>query len=158
MNVSNRSTLAAAIAFAIANPAAHAADAPAGQILFVSGAVKIVDAKGIERDAKKGDRIGPDEHVVTGAGAIGQIKMPDGGLIGVRPDSDLRFDQPKAGDASGERVVFLSKGAVRIVNVEGGRDRPLPMLLQTFLPTPRHGSLLSGLMPSEKEQIARRAS
>jgi hypothetical protein len=71
--------------------------------------------------------------MVTGGGAIGQIKMPDGSLIGVRPDSDLKFDKPKPGDGRGadDRVVFLSKGAVRIVNVEGGQDKPLPLLLQT---------------------------
>lgn len=110
--------------------AAMAADAPAGQVLFVSGEVKIVDALGVERIARKGDRIGPDEHVRTGGGAIGQIKMPDGSLIGVRPDSDLRFDKPKPGDGN-EHVVFLSKGAVRVVNVESGAEKLLPLMLQT---------------------------
>jgi hypothetical protein len=122
------------MAFALGLPGvAFAADVPAGQILFVSGVVKIVDAAGVERLAKKGDKILPDEHMVTAGGAIGQIKMPDGSLIGVRPDSDLKFDKPKAGDGRGvdERIVFLSKGAVRIVNVEGGQDKPLPLMLQT---------------------------
>lgn len=132
MKTLNRITWIVALAFVIMGQrAALAADTAAGQLLFVSGAVKIVDAFGVERTARKGDRIGPEEHVVTGAGAIGQIKLPDGSLIGVRPDSDLMLDKPRSGNGPDERVVYLSKGAVRIVNVEGGKDKPLPVLLQT---------------------------
>lgn len=126
---------ACAITLAMGLPGvAFAADAPAGQLLFVSGVVKIVDAAGKERPAKKGDGIAPGERIVTDGGAMGQIKMSDGSLIGVRHDSDLKVDKLNPGGSQGpdERVMFLSKGAVRIVNVENGdKEKHLPVLLQT---------------------------
>jgi hypothetical protein len=131
----NRINQACAVALALVFPgAAMAADAPAGQLLFVSGLVTIVDTKGIERPATKGDKIGPGERLVTGGGAIGQIKLSDGSLIGLRSDSDLKLDAMKPADVKGpaERVMFLSKGAVRVVNVDSGdREKHLPVLLQT---------------------------
>jgi hypothetical protein len=130
----NRINQACAVALALVFPgAAMAADAPAGQLLFVSGRVTIVDAKGVERPAIKGGAIGPGERLVTGGGAIGQIKLSDGSLIGLRSDSDLKLDAMKPADGKGpaERVMFLSKGAVRVVNVDGDRQKHLPVLLQT---------------------------
>ena len=67
---------------------------PAGTVLFSSGELQIIDPSGVSRVGKAGDLLQPGERVVAPEGGICQVKMWDGSLIGLRPDSEIKFDLP----------------------------------------------------------------
>lgn len=64
----------------------------AGHAQFVSGQVQIANAAGQTRGLQKGDAVHESDTVMTAKGASAQIKMRDGGMIAIRPDSKLKFD------------------------------------------------------------------
>lgn len=88
----------------------------AGRIQFVVGDVRIVGADGRERAAQKGGEVGELESILTGNGAQAQIKMIDGGLLALRPDTQLQLDAYVFDhrNAQAERAWFtLLKGGLR---------------------------------------------
>lgn len=64
----------------------------AGRIQFVAGDVRIVGSDGRERAAQKGGEVLELESILTGNGAQAQIKMIDGGLLALRPDTQIKLD------------------------------------------------------------------
>lgn len=70
--------------------AAHAGIA--GNVQFVNGHVQITNAVGQTRILQKSDAVHESDTLTTAKNSTAQIKMRDGGLIAVRPDSQLRFD------------------------------------------------------------------
>jgi hypothetical protein len=97
----------------IACPAlSHAA---AGHFQFISGEVQVLNSAGQSRIAKKGDEINQGDTVVTAKTASAQIKMQDGGILAVRPDSKLRidtFNYNGSEDGSEKGVFSLLQGGV----------------------------------------------
>ena len=64
----------------------------AGHVQFVNGNVQITNSTGKTRTLQKGDAVHESDTLTTAKEASAQIKMRDGGLIAVRPDSQLKFD------------------------------------------------------------------
>lgn len=103
--------------FAAISAATCVAASPAATLLFAQDGTQIVDTNGVARSAKKGDVVQSGERLLTAAGAISQIQLPDGSLIGVRPDSELRLGVDTAGPQSAPSVTLL-QGAARVIGSE----------------------------------------
>lgn len=84
----------------------------AGHVQFVNGDVQITNTAGQARTMQKGDAVHESDTVATEKNGSAQIKMRDGGLIAVRPDSQLKFDS----------FVFMGK--------EDGKDRSFFSLMK----------------------------
>lgn len=119
------------IALAAALPCAvHAAD-PIGKVIFQSGGAFIVDAAGKQRAANKGDLILPGERLVTGANTLTQVKMRDGSFVGLRPGTDLKFQEMRLTGKDAGQDVALNSGSIRVLNLPGdGAVKPLPVNVQ----------------------------
>lgn len=66
----------------------------------------------------RGDTLQTGERLLTPPGAISQVLLPDGSLIGMRPESELRLDPPAAGSDSKAPVLALVQGTVRVITSE----------------------------------------
>lgn len=65
----------------------------AGQVQFVNGNVQLSNASGQSRSLQKGDAVSEGDTLTSAAAASAQIRMQDGGLVAVRPETQLKFDQ-----------------------------------------------------------------
>jgi len=90
----------------------------AGTLLFAQPGTQIVSATGVARAAAKGDVLQTGERLLTPAGAISQVLLPDGSLIGMRPDSELKIDAAPAGSDNKAPVVGLVSGSARVIGAE----------------------------------------
>lgn len=98
--------------------------AVAGHVQFVSGDVQISSPSGQVHAAQKGDAINEGDTLTAAQKASAQIKMQDGGIVAVRPDTRMRFDQfAFAGKEDGSEKSFFSlfKGGFRAVTGLIGR-------------------------------------
>jgi hypothetical protein len=105
-----------AVCLVLFGQAAHAGIA--GNAQFVNGSVQITNAAGQTRSLQKGDAVHESDTVTTAKGATAQIRMRDGGLVAVRPDSRLRFDSfVFTGDEDGNERSFFSllRGGFRAI-------------------------------------------
>lgn len=97
----------------------------AAQVIFTNDKLTVIDAKGVERKVSQGEFIQPGERVVTPPGVIGQIRLPDGTLIGARPGTDLKLEGILK--SLGKNVIVLNEGNVRVINVEPPKGpKPMP--------------------------------
>lgn len=90
----------------------------AGQARFVNGDVHITNIEGKTRALNKGDSVYESDTITTAKGASAQIKLLDGGLIAVRPDSQLKFDSfVFTGEDDGKDKSFFSllRGGFRAI-------------------------------------------
>ena len=119
------------VALAGLQPVTAPAAEPIGKVIFQSGGAFIVDAAGRQRAASKGDLIMPGERLVTGNNALTQVKMRDGSFVGLRPGTDLKFQEMRLTGKDAGQDVALNTGSIRVLNlpVEGGA-KPLPMHVQ----------------------------
>ncbi len=98
----------------------------AAQVIFTNDKLTVIDAKGIERTVKQGEFIQPGERVLTPPGVIGQIRLPDGTLLGARPGTDIKLEAILK--TLGKNVLVLNEGNVRVINVEPPKGpKPMPM-------------------------------
>lgn len=98
----------------------------AAQVIFTNDKLTVIDAKGVERKVGQGEFIQPGERVLTPPGVIGQIKLPDGTLLGARPGTDLKLEAILK--SLGKNVLVLNEGNVRVVNIEPTKGpKPMPM-------------------------------
>ncbi|MBX9965055.1 MAG: FecR domain-containing protein [Burkholderiales bacterium] len=130
MNTPLRS-LTLTIALAIGVPFAALAADPVGKVIFQSGGAMIVDAAGKQRPASKGDLIMPGERLVTGDNALTQVKMRDGSFVGLRPGTDLKFQEMRLAGKDAGQDVALTSGSIRVLNLPGdGTLKPVPVNVQ----------------------------
>jgi len=90
----------------------------AGHAQFVSGQVQITSASGKVRSLKKADVVNESDTLTTAKDSSAQIKMLDGGLVAVRPDSQLKFDSfVFTGEEDGNERSFFSllRGGFRAI-------------------------------------------
>lgn len=103
-----------------------AAFAAAGKIQFTAGEVKIVNAQKAERVAQKGEALESGDTIVTGASGSVQVALADGGLIAVRPNSQLKIDDyaysGKADDSKNKSFFSLGKGTFRSITGAIGQN------------------------------------
>jgi len=129
--------------------------APAATLLFSQPGTQILDENGLPRPAKRGDVLQTGERLVTPPGAISQLRLPDGSLLGMRPDSELKIDLPPQASDQAQRTVSLRRGTVRVVGAElMDAKRPSHFTLQTGLATLKlqGADLESALVPPESGQ------
>ena len=102
--------------------------AAAGKIQFVAGVAKIINDKKIERPALKGEAVEQGDSILTGANGAVQVALADGGLLAVRPSTQMRIDayvySGKAADDNNKSFFSLAKGTFRsITGVIGQHNR-----------------------------------
>jgi hypothetical protein len=106
----------------------------AGHVQFVAGDVRIVDAAGQERAAQKGREVSEGETVLTAANGSAQLKMIDGGILALRPDTQLKVDTyvfHGAEDGSENALLSLAKGGLRTITGLIGRHNKEKLKLRT---------------------------
>ncbi len=94
------------------------AEAAAGRFQFVVGEVKVLDAAGKERPARKGGEVNEGESILSGASGTAQILLVDGGILAVRPETRMKIDEYKfdGKDDGSERSFFsIVKGGFRSI-------------------------------------------
>lgn len=123
--------IAAGIAIGLAAAPAFAQSGEAAQVIFTNDKLTVIDAKGVERVVRQGDFIQPGERLITPPGVVGQIKLPDGTLLGARPGTDLKLDSIVK--SLGKNVLVLNEGNVRVINVEPPTG-PKPMPVDVISP------------------------
>lgn len=115
-------------------PAGNAFAATAGVFQFVAGDVKVGLAAGSERPATKGALISVGDTVTTAPASMAQIKMGDGAVIVVQPESRLKVAEFRyAGKEDGtEKVTFrLEQGGFRSVTGAIGHTNKSNYLIET---------------------------
>jgi hypothetical protein len=84
-----------------------------GTIKTVVGEVKAIDASGVERILQAGDKVFPNETIVTGAGALVLVEFANGTHLDLASASQIVLDtevfnpataQPKEGELTAEQI------------------------------------------------------
>lgn len=90
----------------------------AGHAQFVNGQVLLSSTNGQSKPLQKGDAVSEGDTLTSATAASAQIRMQDGGLVAVRPDTQLKFDQfvfNGKQDGSERSFFSLLKGGFRAV-------------------------------------------
>ena len=106
----------------------------AGVVQFVAGDVKLVRADGAERMARKGVPVSVGDTLATANGALAQLKMGDGAIVVVQPESRLTVAEfHYAGREDGmEKVRYrLERGGFRAVTGAIGRTHKNSYMIET---------------------------
>ena len=106
----------------------------AGVVQFAAGDVKVVSASGSERAARKGAPVSVGDTLLTAPGALAQLKMGDGAIVVVQPESRLTVAEfHYAGVEDGmEKVRYrLDRGGFRAVTGAIGRTHKKNYLIET---------------------------
>src|SRR5712671_5212313 len=104
--------------FAAAGTAGAQATQAAGQFLSVAGDVRIVARDGAQRPAARAAEFREGESIVTGPGALGQVRMADGTLMSVRADTEMkldRFSYTGQNDTDPSFLLSVVKGGFRTI-------------------------------------------
>jgi hypothetical protein len=107
----------AAAMLATAADHARAQGAPV-QFVAVVGDVRILGRDGAQRPAARGGELREGDTILTGASALAQLRLADGGMISVRGDTELKLDRfAYAGknDRGANLLLSLLKGGFRSV-------------------------------------------
>jgi hypothetical protein len=106
----------------------------AGVFQFVVGDVRLMPVAGSERAPRKGTPLSVGDTVATGNGAVAQIKMGDGAIVVVQPESRLTvtvFSYAGKEDGSEKVVYRLERGGFRTVTGAIGRSNKSNYLIET---------------------------
>ena len=114
--------------FAATTGAVRAQGAPAGQFVAVVGEVRLVGRDGAPRVAERGGELREGDTVATGANALVQIRLADGGFLSIRADTETtleRFAYAGSEDKNASMLVSLLKGGFRsVTGLIGQLNRP----------------------------------
>ena len=122
-----------AVAF-IAAGFSNALYAAGGKFQFVTGDVQVLNASGQQRVAKMGESVMQGETLISGKPALAQIKMDDGGVLVLWPNSRLKISVYQYnGKLDGtERAEYaLTQGGVRSITGEIGKVNRANYKMQT---------------------------
>ncbi len=112
--------------------------APAGTLLFAQPGSEIVGNNGLARPAKRGAILEEGERLRTPVGAISQLLLPDGSLVGMRPGSELKLDLPTNASDKAKQMISLLQGSARVIGSElMDATKPSGFTLQSGLATLR---------------------
>jgi hypothetical protein len=106
----------------------------AGAFQFVAGEVKVTLASGAERPARKGTPVDVGDTITTAKNAMAQIKMGDGAIVVVQPDSRVTVaEYHYSGHEDGsENVRFrLDQGGFRAITGAIGHTHKNNYLIET---------------------------
>ena len=108
------------------------AGAVAGRVELVEGDVRVLDVNRNARRPKAGDEIHAGDSIVTGADGEVHLDMEDGGYMGVRPNTNLRFAEFRADGGDGDRSILdLVEGSFRAVTGWIGKLGPKSYAVRT---------------------------
>jgi hypothetical protein len=114
--------LAAMLALLSSSGSVYAAIA--GRVEYVHGKVQLTSATGVTHAIRKGDAVNEGDTLVSEQTASAQIRMEDGGMVAMRPDTKLRIDLFSFdGQQDGTERSFFSvvKGGFRAITGEIGK-------------------------------------
>jgi hypothetical protein len=100
--------------------------AAVGTVQFTAGNVRLRDAAGKTRPAQRGAEINEGDTILSQPSGSAQLKMIDGGIIAVRPNTELRIDQYRFSgreDGNENAVMRLLSGGFRTITGLIGRTR-----------------------------------
>lgn len=107
-----------AVVLMLAGHGASANPLAAGQIEFVAGSAQVTTEAGKSHQARKGETVNEGDTLATASGAAVQVRMQDGGMIAIRPESRLKIDSFRFNgkeDGSEQSFFSLLKGGFRAV-------------------------------------------
>lgn len=106
----------------------------AGRVQFVHGTVQLTSATGVTHAIKKGEAVNEGDTLVSALGAYTQIRMEDGGMVAMRPDTKLKIDQfTFDGQQDGTERSFFSvfKGGFRAITGTIGKKNKVNYRITT---------------------------
>lgn len=124
--------LAAIMVLAINGGDAYAA--VAGRVQYVHGRVQLTTATGVTHAVKKGDAVNEGDTLVSAQTASAQIRMVDGGMVAMRPDTKLKIDRfTFDGQEDGTERSFFSvfKGGFRAITGTIGKKNKVNYRITT---------------------------
>jgi hypothetical protein len=99
----------------------------AGRVQYVHGKVQLTTSAGVTHAIKKGDTVNEGDTLISAPTASAQIRMEDGGIVAMRPDTKLKIDRFNFnGQQDGTEKSFFSlfKGGFRaITGLVGQRNK-----------------------------------
>jgi hypothetical protein len=110
----------------------------AAKVMAVTGSAKAVDPQGIERQLEKGGVVHSGDKIVTGDGALVQMRLNDGGYLSVRSGTEMVidrfvFDEKNAGNSN--FLVSLIRGGFRSITGLIGKTNPEAYQIRTSTAT-----------------------
>ena len=117
---------AVGLALALIAPAIQAQET-AGQVQIVVGAAQLIDLAGRSRPLERGAEVKQGDRIVTGEGALVQMKMTDGALLSVRTDTDVTVEKYRHNEKSAQdsgMLLKLARGALRSITGWIGGNNP----------------------------------
>jgi FecR protein len=99
----------------------------AAQVMVVTGSVVAIDTQGQRRQLVKGSDVRPGDSIVTGEGALAQIRMSDGGFISIRSATEMAIDRfvfDEKESSKSNFLVSLVKGGFRSITGLIGKTNP----------------------------------
>src|SRR5690606_35475279 len=139
MNMINRNRYIAsimALCLGVMTAALHAAE-QAGKILYSRGSVSIVDVQDSARGGRTGAPLFEGDRIVTGTGAIAQIRLSDGALVALRGSSDYQIETQQYGEEEDlyEQAGKLFTGWMRSITGAIGKKYPQKVSQSTTVAT-----------------------
>lgn len=103
----------------------------AGNVIASQGTVE-AESKGSSRSLANGDPVCVGDTITTSQSASAQIRMADGGLVAIRPQTQLKIEKfAYRGSSKDNSLLLLTRGACRIVTGNIGKQYPENDLLKT---------------------------
>ena len=103
----------------------------AGNVVISQGAVE-AQRNGHARILAKGDPVCAGDTLITSLSGSVQIRMADGGLIAVRPQTQLKIEKfVYRGTDKDSSLLILTKGACRIITGKIGKRYPQNDIIKT---------------------------
>ena len=110
----------------------------AAQVLVVTGSVVAIDTQGRQRALEKGGDVRQGDRIVTGDGALAQIRMNDGGFMSIRSATEMAIDRFVYDDKESGKsnfLVSLVKGGFRSITGLIGKTNPGAYQIRTTTAT-----------------------
>lgn len=124
------------IVLLLTTPALPAFARTAGTVELLEGRVLIIDAKNRMQRIAPNDEILEGQTIVTGRDGELHVRMIDGALIAVRPDSRLKIERYRAEGGDDDGAFFeLIKGAMRSITGWIGQNRKENYRIRTITAT-----------------------
>lgn len=102
--------------------------AVAGHVQYVHGKVQLTTATGVTHAIKKGEAVNEGDTLISSPSAFAQIRMEDGGMVAMRPDTKLKIDRfVFDGQEDGTERSFFSvfKGGFRAITGQIGKKNKI---------------------------------
>jgi hypothetical protein len=106
----------------------------AGRVQFVQGKVQLTTSAGVTHAIKKGEAVNEGDTLLSAPSASAQIRMEDGGMVAMRPDTRLKIDRFSFdGQEDGTERSFFSlfKGGFRAITGKIGKKNKVNYRITT---------------------------